>query len=376
MNNEFIYLISEKLYSNASVDTLCNRSWLFAIYKSLLVTNKNDTKPIVWTKYNQWQIDHNCRASKSTAVENKTVLESYSIKLINNNEAEIKGFFSKKGLHFDETLVYSREGFISELWEVKNPNGESVLMGAFERDKLYESSLEPLEELDKETHAVQPVPEIPEIIVQPIQQKARQVPAPVQTEQTSPTTKKERDEHARRMKFVALKILLDQMREEYNNMDNPQQRSFIEVVIGAAIFYLPTTHTHFSGFISIEAIKGYKNGNRLVKDHIFPRKLAAKELLRKSYSLEELMLKYHDELSQFMYVTSRENSLLVNYYEDHDSHDDALNAFQIGKFPVTESDKFTSHKELSSFLSFIENKRIDNSGVDDLMVLLNEFRGR
>jgi len=380
MNNELIYLLSEKLYSNATVDPLCNRSWLFSIYKSLLVTNKNDNKPIVWTKYNQWQIDHNCRASKSAALENKTVLESYTINLINESEAEIKGRFFKNSRQFEETFNYSRKGFVSDLWETKNPNGATILMSAYERDKLFESSLDPVEFIDKgsEIHDTQTlISEIlPPKLAQPTSEKNTLVSAQEKKARPISKPKKEKDEHARKMKFIALKKLLDRVRDEYKSMDDPQQKSYIEVVIGAAIFYLPTHHTHFSGYISIEALRGYKHGNRLVKDHIFPRKLAAKELLGKSFSLEELMAKYHDELSQFMYVTSRENSLLVNYYETHDSHDDALASFQIGKFPVNKTEKFSTHKELSSFLAFIEDKRTDKSSLDDLMRFLREFRVR
>jgi hypothetical protein len=108
----------------------------------------------------------------------------------------------------------------------------------------------------------------------------------------------------RDMKFTAFNLLLDQIRETYNKIEDENQKSFLQVVVGAAIFYLPSLTSHFNGFISINALKGYLKKERRVKDHIYPRKLAAKELLSKKFSLEELKVKYHDHLAQFMYITS------------------------------------------------------------------------
>jgi hypothetical protein len=176
-------------------------------------------------------------------------------------------------------------------------------------------------------------------------------------------------------KFAALHLLLEQIRESYHQLQDEKQKSFLEVVVGAAIFYLPSTiGLHFSGYTSVAAMKGFIKGQRRVKDHIYPRKQAAVELLNQSFSVEELKNKYHNELAQFMYVTSTENSLLVNFHQDHSDHDSAMTANRIEKFPSAEQGKFKNHKELNDFMLYIRKHDVDNIDVQQLGSLLDEFR--
>ena len=88
------YLIAEKLYFNAASNSFCNRNWLFTIYKSLLVSNANDKEEIKWTKYNQWKIDHNCRAAKAAAKKNGFKIDHLSLTIINDNKAAINNNLS------------------------------------------------------------------------------------------------------------------------------------------------------------------------------------------------------------------------------------------------------------------------------------------
>lgn len=176
-------------------------------------------------------------------------------------------------------------------------------------------------------------------------------------------------------KFEALHLLLEQIREKYQQLQDEKQKSFLEVVVGAAIFYLPSTlGLHFSGYTSVAALKAYIKGQRRVKDHIYPRKQAAVELLNQSYSLEEIKNKYHEQLAQFMYVTSTENSLLVNFHHNHTDHDTAMTANKIEKFPSAEQGKFKNHKELNDFMVYIRSHDVDNIDVQKLSNLLDEFR--
>ena len=39
MKRTYANLIAEKLYFNVAGNSLCNRNWLFSIYKSLLISN-------------------------------------------------------------------------------------------------------------------------------------------------------------------------------------------------------------------------------------------------------------------------------------------------------------------------------------------------
>lgn len=366
MNKEYIYLIAEQLYLNTTDHPLCNRNWLFAIYKSLLVANEGDTEPIIWTKYNQWKIDHNCRASKTTAKANNTYIVDFSISLVDENCADIKVTFNKKGLVIEPVLcAYKKDAFTNDMWEFRNPNNESVLLSPYERDQLFNTSVQ-----NAEATFVDTINEVEVVIEEtPLVEKSK-----TKTKSSKKSKKSMTDEQVREMKFTALNVLLDQIRETYTQIEDPNQRSYLEVVIGAAIFYLPSLNAHFNGYISINALKGYLKKERRVKDHIYPRKLAARELLSRKLTLEELMSRYHDHLAQYMYITSSENSVLVNYYEEHENHDLAMEAFQIEKFPTNEAEKFVSHNELDKFILFLNCKNVQGMAKEELMVLLREFR--
>ena len=366
MIKEYAYLIAEHLYLNTTDHPLCNRNWLFAIYKSLLVTNEGDTEPIIWTKYNQWKIDHNCRASKTKAKGNNTHITDFSMILENEDCALIKVTFNKRGLATEPiTCSYKRVAFTNDMWEFRNPINETVLLSPYERDQLFNSSTQNAEvkfgdEINEDA-----------VRIEETSINAKNVGKPKKTKKSN---KRMIDEQIREMKFTALNVLLDQIRETYTQIKDPNQRSYLEVVIGAAIFYLPSLNAHFNGFISINALKGYLKKERRVKDHIYPRKLAARELLSKKLTLNELISRYHDHLAQYMYITSSENSILVNYYEEHENHDLAMEAFQIEKFPIEDAEKFKSHNELDKFIIFLNGKNIQGMTKEEIMALLREFR--
>ena len=358
MNQEFIYLIAERLYLQASFHPLCNRNWLFAIYKSLRIANTGDTESMQWTKYNQWKIDHNCRASKSTAVANHSRMHRFDLEMRDEDTCSISVDVSSKAAPVQTiTCTYSRKAFLQDLWTFKNPKNETVLLSDYERDALFNASVHSLDGEEIPT----PIVEIPAEPTKPSKQKV---------------TKKDTEEQQRTMKFTALHRLLEQIREPYANMQDPIQKSYLEVVIGAAIFYLPSLNIHFNGYISIAALKGYLNQERRVKDHIFPRKLAAKKLLEKPYSLEELMQEYHSALATFMYITPTENSNLVNYYETHENHDEAMLALQIEKFPIQASEKFKNHTELGQFIQELSPAAAMKMSANELMDSLRAFRNK
>ena len=64
--------------------------------------------------------------------------------------------------------------------------------------------------------------------------------------------------------------------QPFYHKSNDKQKRFIETTIGAAIFYLPKKNSVlFTGKISKEA----KRKNEKSEDHLYPRKIAAAELL-------------------------------------------------------------------------------------------------
>src|SRR3989344_2796913 len=110
----------------------------------------------------------------------------------------------------------------------------------------------------------------------------------------------------------------------YDSSTNDDQKRFIETILGAAIWYLPNDLDLWTGKFSEEALKLFKDGisiNKLTKEHEYPRKLAAKEVLNSELSnitksdsrLYEL---YTKKYGRWNLVTPKENKLLGKFQKD------------------------------------------------------------
>ena len=95
-------------------------------------------------------------------------------------------------------------------------------------------------------------------------------------------------------------------------------------MIGAAIWYLPNDLDLWTGKVSEEALKLIKQGTRigkLTKEHEFPRKLAAKEVLTSelnNLNKSELRLfeLYTTKYGKWNLVTPKENKRLGQFQKD------------------------------------------------------------
>lgn len=98
------------------------------------------------------------------------------------------------------------------------------------------------------------------------------------------------------------------------------QKGMLETLIGAGIWYLPSSKKLFSGLISIEALNRIKidTNVKLVEEHGFPRKVAGKKLLsehieelkKDAGKLEEL---YLNQMGRFNLVLKEENNKLKKF---------------------------------------------------------------
>ena len=96
---------------------------------------------------------------------------------------------------------------------------------------------------------------------------------------------------------------------------NDYEKAFIETILGATIFYLPTNKDSFSGMISENASKVDKELR--VKEHQYPRKISSKELFTNPpKSVEELKEMYYNRYGVWNWVTKTENSSLRKYQKD------------------------------------------------------------
>ena len=112
------------------------------------------------------------------------------------------------------------------------------------------------------------------------------------------------------------------------------QKGMLETLIGAGIWYLPSSKKLFSGLISNEALNRFRldSSVKLVEEHGFPRKVAGKKLL--SEHLEELKIDdrkleelYTSKMGKFNLVLKEENNKLKKFQKTSVFQDE-LSAYQ------------------------------------------------
>lgn len=333
-----IAAIAMNLYEKIlSIETdACRREWQFSLYWVLNRVINNICIDLNWEdEYSQWNIDHLFR-SKVTALKHK--YPSLTVTVISMEELEsgimIKG---KLGLgkrkNEDFRFCLSTNEFIP-LDEISH-NGRRIL---FETERF--DIIASLLELEEVRHGIA-------------------------------------ERHPGRFpdKVRSLIEVLRHIRDVYA-AQNETGKNFIETVVGASIFYLPhPVNECFSGYCSIEALKDKINGKSIVREHITPRKYAAREVLTNTYNIDNFYDDFKRRYRRFMYLTGHENKKTVNYTEE--THDEALLSNDIEKFPVGESPFVNNHTLFVKFIGYCrENIRHGQAiSVESAMRLLTEFRG-
>ena len=113
----------------------------------------------------------------------------------------------------------------------------------------------------------------------------------------------------------------------YDAVDvTPTQRHYIETILGAALWYLPTSKELWTRGISIHALADFHPDSdvakpRLTEDHEFPRKVAAVELMRRAWDERNppiaMLELYLQKYGRYNYITPTENKLLVKFQTTH-----------------------------------------------------------
>lgn len=121
------------------------------------------------------------------------------------------------------------------------------------------------------------------------------------------------------------------------------QKRLIETIIGAAIWYLPHNEKYWTGRISKTAKETLEKNNKakLTKEHQFPRKIAAKELLKEKEILKKvgsLHKLYEEKYAKFNYVTPEENKLISKHQRD-DVFIDIETAYKDANIELVDLDK-------------------------------------
>ena len=111
-------------------------------------------------------------------------------------------------------------------------------------------------------------------------------------------------------KFEAFLWMLQSLAPQYRQ-STPEQKAFIETTIGAALFYLPQSKDkHFTGKVSM----GVVIGGRACKEHLYPRKWSAQQLLLDPPNDTQTLIALCDDMFlRYNHTTAQENKKLVPY---------------------------------------------------------------
>jgi hypothetical protein len=328
-NAGILYKVAEKIFKHRIEENTSNDPWLLAIFSALIAANERVSHEIIWTENEEWNITALINLAKSAAEENKIQIRALKI-LSQTKDTVIIGVKTTDNSCALETskLVFSKKGFSSKLWETKNPFDESILADQLEMESLFEATLKYLEKFNY------------------IQKVSRRVNI----------------NDIKNLKITALQMVIDAITQPENQVDQSQQQAFLELVVGSAIHYMPTLNNQFNGFVSFSALKSFLTKGGIIKKGAKLKVRSNRSNNDQNITLEALQKKCYTSLIGYNYILSTEIDYALK------------NRNTINLFPNSEEEKFRSHNELKNFIAYLGNKNIEGKSIEEVMILLKEFR--
>ena len=317
-SKELAYKISNYLSHQLLGCDNYNRKWSFSIYCALQHSICGTEERMDYKyEYKQWGVAHRLRALKSNSTKSDGLFEVFNLSL-SGEKIIIKLSYLTD---VPSEVQFGLNDFLPSLWTAKNgPDGESILDSRIEAIEIYNAILDVFK---------------------------LQLSAPADSEQNQV------DESFNEDQIIKLKTyfeILGHMKPLYEKLDKDLARSFVTTLMGAGLFYLPHGVKFWNGQFSFQGFLNKVYGrSRQVKDHILPRKKAAKRLLDGNLSFEDFAALYSNEMAPYMYVTPSENNALINYMDTYPSYQSALQDMNIDVFPPN-GQEFKSHKEANKFI--------------------------
>jgi hypothetical protein len=149
-----------------------------------------------------------------------------------------------------------------------------------------------------------------------------------------------RDKMKLRQRCAVLVEVAKKLGALYDNSEaTTTQRHYIETVLGAALWYLPTSKELWTGGISVKALTDFHPNSgvakpRLTEDHVFPRKVSAVELMRRAWDDPDpsaaMLELYLQKYGRYNYITPTENKVLVKFQKTHVFADPSVAYSQAG----------------------------------------------
>jgi len=126
--------------------------------------------------------------------------------------------------------------------------------------------------------------------------------------------------------YVIARTVMSQRDFYLSENCNANHEQLLETMIGAAIWYLPQGKELWTGDISLGSLKKLIESHnpqklKLTKDHHYPRKVAAAELLKLEWSIflcsaVEVLKRYKNIYGRYNLVLPEENKRLVKYQKE------------------------------------------------------------
>jgi hypothetical protein len=336
--------LTEYVFDKLSTTEYHPIDWRTAIYAGLLEGNNDGDINYKYGEHNTWILDHQWRGNK----RNQQNLYECNCDIDFNENLTFHCTFLNQNEDFViEDINLNINDFNEALWLTIGENSRKILNSADERAFLFKSILKVFIKINED------FAENSAIIYE------------INIDESIP-------ENLIHQKIISIHQLYLSMHNTYNNnVLNEKDKTFFQTVLGAAIYYLPHPERCWNRRISLNVINHVLEGGNKVKDHIIPRKLAAKNLLELANpsSLNEFDTVYWEVYSKFTYVTTNENYQLRNYYNNGLTYDKAANEIGILWF-----DKLINHLELRNFMKYLIDKNLDNLNIIELSRQLEIFR--
>ena len=112
--------------------------------------------------------------------------------------------------------------------------------------------------------------------------------------------------------------LIAAIRPVYSNA-NLTQRALLETIIGAGLWYVPKASNAWTGMVSVGALRAFhpdsgNNSPRLSEEHVYPRKVAARQLLEDLSLTNETMTRlFQERYGRVHLITSEENKAVQRH---------------------------------------------------------------
>ncbi|MGO4819456.1 hypothetical protein [Flavobacterium sp. W22_SRS_FP1] len=320
--------LTELIFDKLSTTEYHPIDWRTAIYAGLLERDNHKIIDYSHGNQNTWKLNHSWRSAMNKSTE---MLNECCCKIDFNENLIFHCIYENQNAVLEEIKISLKvDDFKKALWSTIGVNNKKILNSKNERAFLFNSIVKVITQENNDNNVIINRNDFDE----------------------------DYNENEIHPKIRAIFHLYSSIHNAYNNNNlTDEEQTFFQYALGASLFYLPHPEKCWNGRISMKAINHILEGGNKVKDHITPRKFAAKQLLEEQnpLTLKEVADRYWNDYSYFTYVTTNENYLLRNYYTDGSTYEEASELNGIKWICLN------NQSELRKFMKYLIDKKLNNN---------------